>query len=80
MPRDVCGLEIINTPGHTAGSVCIWYKKEGVLFSGDTIFRKGIGRTDLPSSRPGLMKASLARVSKLPFKLLCPGHDYVSPG
>jgi glyoxylase-like metal-dependent hydrolase (beta-lactamase superfamily II) len=40
-------LEVIHVPGHSPGSVSFYHKAEGVLFSGDALFRSGIGRTDL---------------------------------
>lgn len=43
-------FEVIHTPGHTIGSTCLYCKKEGLLFSGDTVFRGTWGRTDLPTS------------------------------
>ncbi len=70
------GLEIIETPGHTAGSVCLWYPKDLLLFTGDTIFRKGYGRTDLPTSLPGKMTESAMKLVELQYKKMCPGHDY----
>lgn len=66
-------LEVIHTPGHTLGSVCLFDRKKGILFSGDTLFADGIGRTDLGGDER-LMEKSLALVRKLPYKLLCPGH------
>lgn len=70
------GLEIIPTPGHTKGSICIYLKEKQILFSGDTIFPgRSIGRTDLATSVPEEMPKSLARLLDYPFKRLCPGHD-----
>ncbi len=40
-------LHVLHTPGHSPGSVCFYAPKDGALFSGDTLFRSGIGRTDL---------------------------------
>lgn len=46
---EICGLklEIIHTPGHSKGSVCIYDPESRIMFSGDTIFRAGYGRSDL---------------------------------
>jgi glyoxylase-like metal-dependent hydrolase (beta-lactamase superfamily II) len=67
-------FKIIETPGHSKGSFCILYKD--VLFSGDTKFHNGIGRTDLSDSEPEKMQPSLNKLEKLDYKILCPGHDY----
>jgi glyoxylase-like metal-dependent hydrolase (beta-lactamase superfamily II) len=70
-------LEMIHTPGHTDGSICILEKKSGLLFSGDTKFAQGdYGRTDLEGSEEEMQK-SLARIDKLGWKLLCPAHGYL---
>ncbi|HSU72244.1 MAG TPA: MBL fold metallo-hydrolase, partial [Candidatus Binatia bacterium] len=69
-------LEVIPVPGHTRGSICIWYAAEKILFSGDTLFPVGIGRTDLPTSVPEKMQESLNKLTQYNFKTLCAGHDY----
>jgi len=74
------GLEVLFTPGHTAGSVCFYDKKNGLLFSGDTLFREGYGRTDLPSGNAEGMKKSIELISKLDFKMLLPGHGLILKG
>lgn len=66
-------LHIINTPGHTAGGVCIKYRN--LLFTGDTLFAGSIGRTDLFSSNEKDMIESLRVLSQLPRDLIVlPGH------
>jgi glyoxylase-like metal-dependent hydrolase (beta-lactamase superfamily II) len=69
-------FEIVDTPGHTRGSICLFFLKEKILFSGDTLFYKGFGRIDLPTSVPEEMKGSLDKLKKLEYKVLCPGHEY----
>ncbi len=76
-PHQIEGLKIIETPGHTKGSVCFWHEKEKLLFTGDTIFKKQLlGRTDFPTSAPEQMHASIMRLLDYHFKLMLPGHDY----
>jgi glyoxylase-like metal-dependent hydrolase (beta-lactamase superfamily II) len=41
-------VHVLHTPGHTQGSICLWLPEERKLVAGDTLFRDGIGRTDLP--------------------------------
>lgn len=74
--KELEGFNIINTPGHTKGSFCLLYKKEGVLFSGDTMFFNGYGRIDFPGAEPSKMEESLGKLKKLEYKVLAPGHDY----
>ncbi len=69
------GLEftVLHTPGHTPGSVC--YQCGDTLFSGDTLFATGWGRTDLPGGDEAAMMKSLRRLLRLPAKLrVLPGH------
>lgn len=66
-------LRVIHTPGHTNGSVC--FDSGEVLFSGDTVFRSGFGRTDLFGGSNEALAASLQCLSDLPGeRKLCPGH------
>jgi glyoxylase-like metal-dependent hydrolase (beta-lactamase superfamily II) len=69
-------FEVINVPGHTAGSIALFYKKEKILFSGDCLFENGIGRYDLPNSIASEMENSLDKLKKIKYKILAPGHDY----
>jgi hydroxyacylglutathione hydrolase len=79
--RVSCGkgeLEVIHTPGHTPGSLCFRMPGEGgdVLFSGDTLFRRSIGRTDLwGGSTPQILESIRGRLLTLPGELrVIPGH------
>ena len=68
------GFEIIKTPGHTPGSVCMLYNNS-FLFSGDTLFRGSMGRVDLPGGDPKAMESSLKALCKLPDDItVFPGH------
>jgi glyoxylase-like metal-dependent hydrolase (beta-lactamase superfamily II) len=67
-------LKVIHTPGHSKGSICLYIS--GHLFSGDTLFSEGFGRTDLPGGSTQEMKKSLKRLSALPDETsVYPGHD-----
>ncbi len=66
------GIKVLGTPGHTSDSVCFLYTK--ILFSGDTLFHQGIGRTDLPTGSEEQMKKSLEFLRNLDYEVLCPGH------
>lgn len=72
---NLSGMNLIETPGHSRGGICLYFPKEKILFSGDTLFHKGItGRTDLPGSSAEEMRNSLEKLTKLEIKILCPGH------
>ncbi|MBQ7258712.1 MAG: MBL fold metallo-hydrolase [Paludibacteraceae bacterium] len=69
------GLDVIETPGHTPGSVCLYWPEEKKLLSGDTLFCMGYGRTDLPGGDIGLLFRSLNRLFALPSDVqVYPGH------
>jgi len=68
-------IQIIETPGHTPGSVCFYFPKDKVLFTGDTLFADGVGRTDLSYSSKKDLFSSLKKFSKLPPETkIYPGH------
>ena len=58
-------LQVIHTPGHTPGSVVFWCKEENVAFTGDTLFRMSIGRTDLEGGDWQQMAQSLQRIAAI---------------
>lgn len=66
-------FEVLHTPGHTPGSVCLRFGEH--LFSGDTLFAGSCGRTDFPGSSPAAMGRSLSRLAQLDEGLkVYPGH------
>ena len=68
-------LDVLHTPGHTEGSVCLLAESERLLFTGDTLFAGSWGRTDLPGGSDDQMIDSLARLSALATDLrVLPGH------
>lgn len=68
-------FEILHTPGHSPGHVCLYAKEARVLIGGDLLFRQSIGRTDLPLCDPQKMMHSLRRVMELPDDVMVfPGH------
>jgi glyoxylase-like metal-dependent hydrolase (beta-lactamase superfamily II) len=68
-------LEVLHTPGHTEGSVCLLSAEDGIIFSGDTLFAGGWGRVDLPGGDAEAMVESLARLAGLEDALrVVPGH------
>jgi glyoxylase-like metal-dependent hydrolase (beta-lactamase superfamily II) len=68
-------LRVLHTPGHTEGSVCLLAADEGLLYSGDTLFAGGWGRTDLPGGDSGAMVESLNRLGELEDMVsVFPGH------
>lgn len=67
--------EVISTPGHSPGSVCFYFPEENILFSGDTLFRGSVGRTDLPGGDMKQLTSSLRSLAALrPCTKVCPGH------
>lgn len=68
-------LRVIHTPGHSPGSISLYSEKNRILFSGDTLLKGYIGRTDLPESSHEEMRRSLKTLIKLPDNtVVYPGH------
>lgn len=67
-------LRVMQTPGHTKGSVCLI--GDGVIFSGDTLFMLSMGRTDFPTGSSKQLMESLKRLSELEGDyIVYPGHN-----
>lgn len=81
MTLDFAGtkIKVLHTPGHTPGSTCFYIENSGkpVLFSGDTLFRSSIGRTDLPGGNGRKIVESIkTKLLTLPDEtVVYPGHD-----
>jgi hydroxyacylglutathione hydrolase len=73
-------FEVIHTPGHSPGSICLYWPDRKVLFTGDVVFHQGIGRTDLPGGNGAQLKESIQRISRLDVEYLLTGHGDVVTG
>jgi glyoxylase-like metal-dependent hydrolase (beta-lactamase superfamily II) len=74
-------FEVLHTPGHTPGSMCLYSKASKTLISGDTIFSGGwFGRYDFPSGDKHLLRQSIERLAKLDVVNLYPGHEPIVEG
>lgn len=68
-------LSVIETPGHSRGSVTFYCKEENVAFTGDTLFKTSIGRTDFPGGSMFQIINSLRLLAQLPDNtIVYPGH------
>ena len=72
-------LQIIHTPGHTPGGICLYYEPENLIFTGDTLFADSIGRTDFPSY--DMQKCHTQLIESIRSKLLqLPDETTALPG
>ena len=68
-------FEVLHTPGHSPGGICLYCRQKGTLFSGDTLFRSSIGNLSLPTAQPRQMPRSLQKLMALPAQTrVLPGH------
>jgi len=77
---DNVDLKIFHTPGHSPGSISLYLSGQKLLFTGDLVFKGGIGRTDLPGGDGSLLKISLKRLYDLEIEWLLPGHGDIIGG
>jgi hydroxyacylglutathione hydrolase len=71
-------VQVLFTPGHSIGSLCLYSKEQGVLFSGDTVFAYGgFGRYDFPGGDFQSLLRSIEHLATLPIAKLYPGHGPV---
>ena len=68
-------LKVLHTPGHSPGSISLYWADQRVLITGDVVFYGGIGRTDLPGGDGQLLKQSIERLSEFDTEYLLPGHS-----
>lgn len=68
-------FQVIHTPGHSPGGICLYCKAENILISGDTLFKGSIGNLSFPTASPDDMWKSLEKLAKLPKETrVFPGH------
>jgi len=71
---------VLHTPGHSPGSVSIYWPDQKMLFTGDLVFKGGLGRTDLPGGNGTKLKESIKRLAGLDVEWLLPGHGDIISG
>jgi glyoxylase-like metal-dependent hydrolase (beta-lactamase superfamily II) len=67
-------LQVYHTPGHSPGSICIYWPEKKTLVAGDVIFEQSFGRTDFPGGDSRKLIASIHKLSELDIECLLPGH------
>jgi len=68
-------LQVVLTPGHSPGSICLYWLEKKILITGDVVFYGSIGRTDFPGGSLSLLKKSIERLSGLDVENMVPGHN-----
>ena len=73
--KDSFKVQVILTPGHSPGSVCLYLPDTKILITGDVIFYMSVGRTDFPGGNTLMLKKSIEKLTDLDVEYLVPGHN-----
>lgn len=73
-------FQILHIPGHSPGSIGLYWPAKKVLFPGDVIFSQNVGRTDFPGGSGALLKKSIRALADLEVETLLPGHMGIVDG
>jgi len=73
-------MDVIYTPGHSPGSISLYLPETKILFTGDLLFKGGVGRTDLPGGNGSQLKESIKSLTQLEIEWLLPGHGEIVSG
>lgn len=73
-------LQVLHTPGHSPGSISLYWPEKKALFTGDAVFSMGVGRTDFPGGDGNLLRESIERLARLDAEWLLSGHGEVMKG
>ncbi|PKN68354.1 MAG: MBL fold metallo-hydrolase [Deltaproteobacteria bacterium HGW-Deltaproteobacteria-12] len=73
-------FNVLLAPGHSPGSIGLYWPDQKALFCGDVIFDQNVGRTDFPGGNGSLLKKSIISFSQLDCELLLPGHMSIVAG
>jgi hydroxyacylglutathione hydrolase len=73
--KNKVNLKVILTPGHSPGSICLYWPENKILITGDVVFYGSIGRTDFPGGSLSQLKKNIESLSQLDVEYLVPGHN-----
>ncbi len=73
-------FQVLHTPGHSPGSISLYWPEKKALFTGDVVFPMGVGRTDFPGGNGMLLRESIERLAQLDVEWLLAGHGEVIQG
>jgi hydroxyacylglutathione hydrolase len=73
-------FQVLHTPGHSPGSISIYWPEKKALFTGDVVFPMGVGRTDFPGGEGMLLRESIERLARMDAEWLLAGHGEIIKG